>query len=155
VTEWGPRLPDPRMIAGQAPQIRRTVAAPPTPTTVPIPRDTGDEPEQDSIVRPFIVTGGRTRPIDDRLRVETLVAAEPAALSAPLNFERSRIVRICQRPASVAEVAAYLGVPIGVAKVLIADLEIEQLVTIHDHVEPHSFLTRSVLERIRDGVRAL
>ncbi|XVQ09841.1 DUF742 domain-containing protein [Spirillospora sp. CA-255316] len=103
------------------------------------------------------MTGGRTRPVDGRLRVETVISAPPSALSAPLGFERRRIVEACQRPAAVAEVAHTLRVPVGVARVLIADLVAEGLVTVHEHAggaggEGPSL---SLLERIRDGVRAL
>jgi len=103
-------------------------------------------------VRPFVITGGRTRPVDDRLRVETLVRAEPAALSAPVRFERRRIVELCQRPVAVAEIAAGLGIPVGVAMVLVADLAAERLV----QVEPGSGEpSRETIERIRDRVRGL
>ncbi|REE97057.1 DUF742 domain-containing protein [Thermomonospora umbrina] len=107
-------------------------------------------------VRPFVVTGGRTRPTDERLRVEALITALPAALSAPLSFERRRIVELsCRRPLSVAELAALLGVPLGVARVLIADLIAERLVTVHDPVGLSDLPSRALLERIREGVRAL
>jgi hypothetical protein len=112
--------------------------------------------EPDPVVRPFILTGGRTRPVDTRLRVETLVAASPAALAAPLSLERLRIVRMCQRPLSVAEIAHGLNAAIGVARVLVADLLIDRLVTIHEIAaldDPHRAL--ALLERVRDGVRAL
>ena len=39
--------------------------------------------------------------------------------------ERERILRICHAPRSVAEVAAIVRVPLGVARVLVADLEVE------------------------------
>lgn len=150
----GPRVPHPGMI-----EVRRVVFQSPTPTTVPVPpaNDMDYEPQDEieHIVRPFIVTGGRTRPTDERLRVETLVTASPAALSAPLSFERRHIVEICQRPLSVAEIASSLSVPIGVARVLIADLIGERYVTVHDHLGLNDFPSRSILERIRDGVRAL
>jgi hypothetical protein len=102
-------------------------------------------------VRPFIVTGGRTRPLHDGLRLETLVEALPAALSAPLQFEQRQIVELAQRPVSVAEVAARIGVPLGVARVLIADLYTGKYISLH---EPHE-LPVHVIERIRDLVRAL
>jgi hypothetical protein len=150
----GPRLPDPRMVG-----VRQVVFQAPTPTTVPVPPPGGsdDEPdlETDPIVRPFIVTGGRTRPTDERLRVETLIMAAPAALSAPLGFERRHIVEICQRPLSIAEIANSLGVPIGVARVVIADLIAERHVTVQDHPGLNEYPSLSLLERIRDGVRAL
>jgi hypothetical protein len=102
-------------------------------------------------VRPFIVTRGRTRPLHDGLRLETLVEALPAALSAPLQFEQRQIVELAQRPVSVAEVAARIGVPLGVARVLIADLYTGKYISLH---EPHE-LPVHVIERIRDLVRAL
>jgi hypothetical protein len=151
--ENGPRIPDQRMI-----EVHQVVFQPPTPTTVPVPPlldSDEDHLETEHIVRPFIVTGGRTRPTDERLRVETLITALPAALSAPLGFERRHIVQICQHPLSVAEIASSLGVPIGVVKVVIADLIAERLVKVHDHLGLDDHPSRSLLERIREGVRAL
>jgi Protein of unknown function (DUF742) len=147
-----PRLPDPRMIG-----IPEVVAPEPAPTaaSLPPPGDDDNAVESGTLVRPFIVTGGRTKPSDVNLRVETLVTADPSALSAQLSFEHRHIVEICQRPLSVAEVATSLGVPIGVARVLIADLIAERLLTPHAHLDFHEFPSRSLLERICEGVRAL
>jgi len=102
-------------------------------------------------VRPFIMTGGRVRPVRDDLRLETLVTATPGSLFAPLEFERRRIVTICQTPQSVAEVAAGIGVPLGVAKVLIGDLVAVELLACHQPRE----VPLDAMERIRDHVRAL
>lgn len=142
-----PRLPDPRMIT-----VRQ--AAPSRPQPEP-GRPTAAVDDDGDVVRPFIITGGRTRPVDDRLRVETMITSSPAALSAPLDFERRRTVQLCQRPLSVAEIAAGLRVPIGVARVLIADLVAERLLVVHAQVASGSRPSRELLERIRDGVRAL
>jgi uncharacterized protein DUF742 len=108
---------------------------------------TGD----DTFLRPFILTEGRTQPLQDGLRIETQVVAAPAALSAPLRYERRRIVELCQRPLSVAEVASGLGVPLGVVRVLVADLATENFVTLRQPAE----LPFHVIERIRDLVREL
>jgi hypothetical protein len=105
----------------------------------------------DAFLRPFILTEGRTQPLQDGLRIETQIVAAPAALSAPLRYERRRIVELCQRPLSVAELAAGLGVPLGVARVLVADLATENLVTFRQPAE----LPFHVIERIRDLVREL
>ncbi|WP_344082008.1 DUF742 domain-containing protein [Luedemannella helvata] len=126
----------------------------------PAPRhaadDDGPPPEpprspDDPLIRPFFVTGGRTHPLRDGLRVETLISAQPWAAHAPLRFEAQQIVTMCQSPRSVAEIASGLGVPIGVTKVLIADLAADGYVTCHEHVE----LPIDIIERIRDRVRAL
>jgi hypothetical protein len=140
-----PRVPDPRMIsAWQAPAPARME---------PARRDEPSAPPDDdgTLVRPYLVTGGRTRPVQDGLRVETLVYAMPAALHAPLKFERRRIVELCQTPRSVAEIAVALALPLGVARVLVADLITGDLVT----VQEATYITIDMLERIRDRVRSL
>jgi len=113
--------------------------------------DAADDVEEDAFVRPFIVTGGRTRPLHDGLRIETLVVSSPAALSAPLHFEQRQIVHRCRTPLSLAEVAALIGVPLGVARVLVADLYTDNFVQLR---EPQA-VPEHLLERIRDLVRAL
>lgn len=152
--DWGDeghlRVPDPRMVESYPLLFQ---ALPPEDPPPQPPKQT--ELETDHIVRPFIVTGGRTRPADARLRVETLITATPASLSAPLSFERRHIVEICQRPLSVAEVANSLAIPIGVARVLIADLIAERLVSVHDSLGMIDQPSIALLERIREGVRAL
>src|SRR4051812_23127055 len=133
----GPRLPDPRMIPRWQPPPRRPPEQEPDRSGRPDSPPTSSADGEEAVVRPFFVTGGRTRPLHDGLRIETLVTAPPAALHAPLRFESRRIVELCQQPRSVAEVAVGLGVPLGVARVLVADLVTEGYVNCHDqHVLP-------------------
>jgi len=68
-----------------------------------------------------------------------------------LRFELRRIVELCQRPLSVAEVAVGLKVPLGVARVLIADLLTSGLIALEESAE----ISIALIERIRDRVRAL
>jgi hypothetical protein len=74
------RLPDPRLIPTRRP---RSWFEPATCSPAD-PRQTAESEVDELVVRPFIVTSGRTRPLRDDLRIETLVQAPPAALSAPL-----------------------------------------------------------------------
>jgi hypothetical protein len=106
-----------------------------------------DEP----LVRPFMLTGGRTEPMQEGLRLETQLRAAPAALAAPLRFESRRIVELCQTPRSVADLSAALGAPIGVVRVIVADLITQGFV----RAEDASPLSTALIERIRDRVRAL
>jgi hypothetical protein len=140
-----PRIPDPRMISPwrRSSEPSRTAARRTPPTA--------DVDDDNALVRPYLMTGGRTRPVQDGLRVETLVSATPATLHAPLKFERRRIVELCQVPRSVAEIAVALAIPLGVTKVLVADLIIGNFVTI----QQATAITIDVLERIRDRVRSL
>jgi hypothetical protein len=138
------RLPDTRMIPVHRPQSWFEPAVQPEPRT--------EEFEaEDRAVRPFIMTGGRTRPLVDHLRIETLVLATRAAMTAPLKFEEHTVVRLCQRAHSLAEIAATLGVPLGVARVIVADLVTADYVAVQESAE----LPISVIERMRDLVRAL
>lgn len=143
------RAPDPRMVpqwqrpAEELPQRHARSAGPP------------EQPSDDGVIRPFLLTGGRTRPLRDGLRLETLVRAAPAALSAPLRFELLRIVRLCQEPLSVADVAARLRLPIGVTRVLIADLAADDYLTVTEPADDPSELPLALIERIVDRVRAL
>jgi len=110
------------------------------------------EPVDDVSVRPFMLTGGRTQPLHDGLRIETLLHAAPAALSAPLRFESQRIVQLCQAPMSIADLAVALRLPLGVVRVIVADLVTSGFLRIEDQLGE---LPIELIERIRDRVRAL
>jgi hypothetical protein len=140
-----PRLPDPRMIP------MYSTGQWPGPNMASEPTAEADTADNIGLLRPFIVTEGRTRPLQDGLRIETLIHALPAALSAPLQFERRRIVEVCQTPLSVAEISSAIGVPLGVARVLIGDLITGNFVSAHQPSE----MPLHIIERITDLVRAL
>jgi hypothetical protein len=99
-----------------------------------------------------MLTGGRTQPVRDGLRIETPLCAVPAALSAPLRFEARRIVELCQAPTSIVDLSSALGVPMGVVRVIVADLVTEGFVLVAD---APGELSVALIERIRDRVRAL
>jgi hypothetical protein len=146
------RLPDPRMIPPWRPAAPFDASDDPA-LSDPRGRHQAELPDYDDRpVRPFMLTGGRTRPVRDGLRVETLVRALPAALSAPLRLEARRIVELCQRPMSLADVAVGLGTSLGVTRVLVADLLADGY--LYQEEQPDE-LPIEMIERIRDLVRAL
>ena len=106
-----------------------------------------------TLVRPYLVTGGRTRPDGETLALETLVntTRRGAARADSRRFEQRHILRLCREPLSIAEVAAELEVPAGVARVLIGDLVDEGLL----HVMASTDTNEQVIRRLIDGVRAL
>ncbi|WP_412735472.1 DUF742 domain-containing protein [Krasilnikovia sp. MM14-A1259] len=121
--------------------------------TAPAPAHRAPETEVDDVVvRPFMLTGGRTRPLQDGLRIETPLHAAPAALSAPLRFESRRIVELCQVPMSIADLAVALKVPFGVLRVIVADLLTDGYLRVEQQLGE---LPIELIERIRDRVRAL
>jgi len=115
------------------------------------PADDGVDADE-TLVRPFVITGGRTRHATVHLRVEALVVATDLEPSTTLQFEHASIIELCQRPISVAEVAARIGVPLGVAQILVGDLADVGLVRVH---EATSTATPALLLRMIDAVRAL
>src|SRR3954469_19781989 len=75
-----------------------------------------------ALVRPYTRTGGRTKP-GRELDLEALVlptANGREAWESPLlSPEHNTVIEICQRSVSVAEIAAQLRVPPGVARVIL------------------------------------
>ena len=74
-------------------------------------------------LRPFLLTAGRVA-AETSVTVETqVVATEQGRIFYPaLTFERRDIVTACAEPLAVAEIAARLGLHLGVVKVLVGDL---------------------------------
>lgn len=78
-----------------------------------------------ALVRPYARTGGRTRPVRDldlEALVRTTLAGKEASTGPWLNPEHTSIIQMCTGTVSVAEIAARLAVPLGVARVIIADM---------------------------------
>jgi hypothetical protein len=88
-------------------------------------------------VRPYTVTGGRTRSSSVHLPLEALVEAVDvrtgaATASAPGGAEQRRILSLTDgRYLSVAELSAHLHLPLGVVRVLVGDLSAAGLVVVH------------------------
>ena len=115
------------------------------------PADPADDDELDEdLLRPFIVTRGRSAPSVE-LRVETQLWARSEARGRGLRFEAQQIVQACRTPRSVAEVAVLLQMPLGVVRVLVADLIAENCLA----SEEAGQISVALLERIREGVLAL
>lgn len=117
--------------------------------------------EETAAVRPYALTGGRTR-ASYALELETLVSAKESVAAhldqgPAMQFEHRQIVEECRAPRSVAEIAALLRVPVGVARVLISDAADAGLITVHktvsgsDNAEAHFML----MERVLSGLRRL
>lgn len=110
----------------------------------------------DEVVRPFLLTGGRTDTGSVYLNMETLAVATLEGEDAleRLHDERRTIAEATESPISVAEIAVELGVPLGVCKVLVADMAQEGLLELSE--APTGANTDiDLLTRLIDGVRAL
>ncbi|WP_298180403.1 DUF742 domain-containing protein [Saccharomonospora sp.] len=126
------------------------------------PRDTFAEDDSDELTtrqlraRPYVLTKGRTHARPD-LAIETLVSATPnAQWHLHKNAEYRKVGQVCAQPRSVAEIAAYLEVPLGVARVLISDLADTGFVRIHDAPQTTDGRPdRQLMHRVLAGLQKL
>jgi len=108
------------------------------------------------LVRPYTVTGGRTQS-RFQLAIEALVTAtvlEPRDLSV-LAPECQAILQFCRDWRSVAEVSAVLRLPLGVTRILIADMSADGLVRIHQRDDAEGRPDLNLLERVLSGLRKI
>jgi hypothetical protein len=105
--------------------------------------------DRDSIVRPYALTGGRTRP-EHAYPLEALVVTSLAGE----RFDRGRspeaqaICELCSHSRSVAEIAAHLHIPFGVTRVLVGGLVLV-------HGQSDDTPNADLLERVLSGLYKL
>ncbi|MCZ7458019.1 DUF742 domain-containing protein [Streptomyces sp. WMMC940] len=145
-----------------------TSAAQPAPR-LPV-RGEGKRPAR---VRPYSLTGGRTR-FGHVLLVETFVAALEAGdewglpaggrgskeltngnLTTRVMPEMRAIVELCRRMRTVAEISALLKMPLGVVRVLLSDLADQGRIRVYGTGHGDGRPDRALLERVLSGLRRL
>ncbi|WP_434740882.1 DUF742 domain-containing protein [Micromonospora sp. SH-82] len=124
----------------------------------------GAEPDQwvdeqaGAVVRPYLLTRGRARPVAGTFDLISLVTANrPTAetSTAGLGPEHQTIIELCQRVQSVAEIAAHLDLPVGTVRVFLGDLVAGDLVRVQQPRIPADPSDDSIFEAIINGLRAL
>lgn len=106
-----------------------------------------------AIVRPYVFTRGRTRAAFE-LSLETLVSAVPQSRPPGLTGVHHAVMGLCREPRSVAELSARLGVPLGVARVLVGDLAAAGAVAVH-RVAGADGPDLALMQRVLSGLRRL
>jgi hypothetical protein len=113
---------------------------------------------QPNLVRPYTLTAGRTNSrIDLPLEapIEAVLSDKPRRW--PGNDVRGQIWAMCATKPSVAEIAARLSLPVGVARVLIGDLVSSGHLRVHATLSDQSSTAerRELIGRTLRGLRAL
>jgi hypothetical protein len=113
--------------------------------------------EPGRLVRPYYMTGGRTRPAHDDLEWETLVSTTALGATSPRvgGVERRAIVSLCRDLLSIAEVSAHLDLPLGVARVLIGDMAEQGFLILHRPTTVGDRPDLALLQRVLYGLHQL
>jgi hypothetical protein len=111
-----------------------------------------------NLVRPYAVTRGRTEPRRDIPIEAVLVASQAAVQEARFaGHDKYRIAVLCEpKPQSLAELSALTRLPLGVTRVLVADMVADGLLSLHSAAPRKGFTERmDLLERVLSGLRKL
>jgi hypothetical protein len=107
------------------------------------------------VVRPYALTGGKTRPSGERIDLIDMVrAVRSAGLNLRLTPEQARVLASCQIPVALVEIAADLGLATGVVRILVSDMRERGLITIH-RARPEGASDLTILRQVADALRRL
>ncbi|MFI0903077.1 DUF742 domain-containing protein [Streptomyces sioyaensis] len=119
-----------------------------------------DEPELEleaaELVRPYVITNGRDLLDGSEFSLITLVTvhAEPPR-TKPLDPEKLRLLELCSGGfLSVAEIAGHTRLPVGVVKILVADLAREGHLYSRAPIPSAQLVDRKILEEVLNGLQA-
>lgn len=107
---------------------------------------------RDRLVRPYLLTGGRTRVEGVDVPLEATLRSTQAGRNAidRRTPEESRLLIACREPTALVEVAVKLDLPIGVVRVLAGDLLREGYLEKGEVAEGDDV---PLLERLLDGLK--
>lgn len=112
------------------------------------------------VVRPYALTGGRTEPasgevLDVIAVVVTARDTSAAADTVGIGPEHRQILSLCQKPVTLADVAAATSLPVGVVRVLLADLIMQAWITVLPGRPADEQPSADLLKEVLHGLRAL
>ncbi|MFF5427807.1 MULTISPECIES: DUF742 domain-containing protein [unclassified Streptomyces] len=105
--------------------------------------------------RLYTLTGGRTRAGSTAFDLVTLIVAESDPVPG-MQSEHAAILRMCRYPTAVVEVAAGLGLPVSITRILLADLhDTGRISARHPRPAPYRLPDHDILEQVLVGLRNL
>jgi hypothetical protein len=121
---------------------------------------TPDDPEQEreaaQLVRPYVITNGRELLSDSEFSLITLVTASTdASRSGHLDPEKRGLLELCSGGyLSVAEIVGHTRLPVGVVKILLADLTEDGYLVTRAPIPAAKRVDRQILEEVLNGLQA-
>lgn len=115
--------------------------------------DDDHEEEDGRVVRPFLLTKGRTRSGGPPVVMESLVERKDVDSAAYASLDRTRqaIFDLLTERLSAAELSAKLSLPLGVIFVLVGDMASDDILVVHKTADLNDI---ALIRRLIDGVRA-
>lgn len=113
--------------------------------------------EAGPLVRPYALIAGRTEVPRQELDLITTVVASPGMSTSDgeLGSECERILALCRKPLSVAEISSRLRLPVGIVRVLLSDLLHRGLLHRLDQAEGADAPNPASLRAVINGLRSL
>jgi hypothetical protein len=98
-----------------------------------MPEDHWLDRDAGPVVRPYALTGGRTRPRGESFDLLAVVGSAVDAKAIDrmmLEPEQAQVLRCCRKPTSVADLASELDLPLGVVRIMLSDMRERGLITV-------------------------
>jgi hypothetical protein len=113
--------------------------------------------EAGPVVRPYALTQGRTRPAGASFDLVATVRATQARINDPTSLapEHVRVLQLAREPATVADIASDVDLPLGVVRIILADLRELGLVAISTPVVTAGRIDQHTLREVLNGLRGL
>ncbi|HSZ49688.1 MAG TPA: DUF742 domain-containing protein [Streptosporangiaceae bacterium] len=122
-----------------------------------MPDDRWRDRDVGPVVRPYALTGGRTRPVGETVDLLSTVGAAVDVRSIArmiLEPEHAQVLRLCRRPVPVADLASDLDLPLGVVRILLSDMRERGLITIGKPART-GLTDPRILKDVADALRRL
>ena len=114
------------------------------------------------LIRPYTMTGGRTGADIPVIALEAQVSATESGVrnKHQYRWEAARIIDLTRQQTAVVELAARLDVPVGVVRVVVADLAHRGAVQIVDPptgvaASLDGYMYATLLQKVLDGIKSL
>jgi Protein of unknown function (DUF742) len=113
--------------------------------------------EAGPVVRPYALTRGRTRHSGESFDLVATVMATEARIADPtaLGPEHVNVLQLARAPTTVADIASDVDLPLGVVRILLADLRELGLVAIRMPVTMAERVDKQTLREVLNGLRGL
>jgi hypothetical protein len=113
--------------------------------------------EAGPVVRPYALTQGRTRHAGASFDLVATVMATRARVADPSSMapEHMNVLQLARAPTTVADIASDVDLPLGVVRIILADLRELGLVAISTPVAPTTRIDTHTLREVLNGLRGL